>query len=80
MPQLYVYSKNGCGFCDKLTEFLDKKGFSYNKFILGEDFTVDQFLDKFGQGSTFPQTCVNHESVGGMRDTIKYLVEHNYVK
>jgi glutaredoxin len=79
MPHLYVYSKDGCGFCDKLTDFLDKKGFNYDKFTLGEDFTVDQFLSKFGPGSTFPQTCVNYESVGGMRDTIRYLVEHKYV-
>lgn len=79
MPNLYIYTKSGCGFCDKLTEFLDKKGYKYDKFLLGEDFTADQFLAKFGQGSTFPQTCVNHVSVGGMRDTIQYLVKNKLV-
>ena len=77
-PKFYVYSKSGCGFCDKLIQFMTSKGIEYERLSLGEDFTTEQFLNKFGRGSTFPQ--VNHKNlnIGGMKDTVKYIVEHNY--
>jgi len=78
-PKLYVYSKQGCGFCDKLTEFLDKKDFPYEKFDLGNDYTTDQFLGRFGQGATFPQVCTDKHHLGGMKDTIRYLHEQKLV-
>jgi len=78
-PKLYVYSKQGCGFCDKLTEFLDKKSFPYEKFDLNSDYTTDQFLCQFGRGATFPQVCVEGRNIGGMKDTIRYLHEQNLI-
>ena len=78
-PKLYVYSKQGCGFCDKLTEFLDKKDFPYEKFELNVDYTTDQFLGRFGNGSTFPQVCTDRQNLGGMKDTIRYLHEQKLV-
>ena len=76
--KFYVYSKAGCGFCDRLIQFMSLKGIKYEILSLGEDFTVEQFLNKFGRGSSFPQ--VNHKNlnIGGMKDTVKYIVEHNY--
>ena len=44
--KFYVYSKNGCGFCDKLTNFMESKGVSYEKFNLGDDFSSEDFLYK----------------------------------
>ena len=78
--KFYVYSKNGCGFCDRLTQFMDKNDIIYEKFHLGSDFTAEQFVSKFGTGSTFPQVTVTFEQIGGMKHTVKYLVEHKYVK
>lgn len=77
-PKFYVYSKSGCGFCDRITQFMASKGIQYERLTLGEDFTTEQFLRKFGRGSTFPQ--VNHKNlnIGGMKDTVKYIVEHKY--
>ena len=75
----YIYSKVGCGYCDKLIDFMDKKGVIYEKFLLGEDFTTEQFLSKFGSNSTFPQVVSKHGKIGGMRDTVTYLVNNRYV-
>ena len=77
--KFYVYSKNGCVFCDRLTQFMDKKGVSYEKFTLGEDFSTEDFVEKFGTGSTFPQVNMAYTNIGGMKDTVKYLVENRYV-
>jgi len=75
----YVYSKFGCGYCDRLTEFMDKKDIAYVKLSLGNDFTTEEFLNKFGRGSSFPQVNYKNLNIGGMKDTVRYLSEHNFV-
>lgn len=79
MSEFVVYSKSGCGYCNRLVDFLEQKDIPYTKLMLGEDYTVDQFISQFGQGSTFPRVLHNEELIGGMKDTVKYLVENNYV-
>jgi glutaredoxin len=78
-PKFYVYSKDGCGFCDRLTEFMDKNNISYEAFYLGKDFTVEEFVDKFGYKSTFPQVHADNRNIGGMKDTVRYLMDQKYV-
>lgn len=56
---------------------MDSKGIEYEKFSLGRDFTSEDFLKKFGGGSTFPQVYHDNTSVGGMRDTVRYIAENN---
>ena len=77
--KFYVYSKDGCGFCDRLTEFMDKNNIEHETFHLGKDFTVEEFVSKFGYKSTFPQVYVDNRNIGGMKDTVRYLAENNYV-
>ena len=77
--KFYVYSKSGCGYCDRLLKFMDSKGIKYEKFNLGYDFTVEEFLNKFGRGSTFPQVHYNNLNIGGMKDTVRYLSENKLV-
>ena len=60
-------------------QFMDSKGIQYEKFDLGNDFTVEEFLNKFGRGSTFPQVHYNNANIGGMKDTVRYLAEHKIV-
>ena len=77
--KFYVYSKNGCGFCDRLTDFMKTKGISYEKFNLGIDFTTEEFLNQFGKQSTFPQVMVENKHIGGMKDTVRFLMENKFV-
>ena len=77
--KFYVYSKTGCGFCDRLTEFMKTKGISYEKFNLGTDFTTEEFLNQFGKQSTFPQVMVENKHIGGMKDTVRFLMENKFV-
>ena len=77
--KFYVYSKEGCGFCDKLTDFMESKGVDYEKFNLGTDFSTEEFLYKFGRQSTFPQVVVENRKIGGMKDTVRFLLDHKIV-
>ena len=73
--KFYVYSKPGCGYCDRLTHFLESHGLAYEKFTLGTDFHHHEFIDKFGSNSSFPQAIYEGEQLGGMKDTVMYLAK-----
>ena len=78
--KFYVYSKEGCGFCNRLTEFMKTKGIRYEKFNLGADFTTEEFLLTFGKQSTFPQVVLeDNQKIGGMKDTVRFLLENKLV-
>tara|TARA_R100000988_G_C3858491_1_gene98169 strand:+ start:288 stop:533 length:246 start_codon:yes stop_codon:yes gene_type:complete len=77
--KFYVYSKDGCGFCDKLTNFMEQKGVNFEKFDLGTDFSTEDFLYKFGRQSTFPQVIVENKHIGGMKDTVRFLLDNKMV-
>jgi glutaredoxin len=44
-------------------------------YVLDRDFTPEEFYDKFGEGSTFPQIICDEKKLGGCVDTIKFLRE-----
>lgn len=75
-----VYSKKLCPWCDKVKLVLDQvsstRGTPVKIYELDVDFTRDQFIAEFGEGSTFPQVIVNEIKLGGCVDTIKYLQEN----
>ncbi len=77
--KFYVYSKESCGYCQRLTQFMSKKGVDFALLNLYEDFTVEDFLNKFGQGSTFPQVNYKNQNLGGMRETVKYMISEHLV-
>ena len=74
----YIYSKEGCGFCTRIVEFMESKGIEYTKYQLGEDYTKEEFIEKFGR-TTFPQIIHEGNNIGGMKETVKYLVENGHV-
>lgn len=73
--KFYVYSKPGCGFCGRLTEFMDSHGLVYEKFTLGYDYNIEEFLTKFGNNCTFPQVTLANKKIGGMKDTVRYIMK-----
>ena len=76
--EFLIYSKVGCTYCDKLTTLMTQYDIPYTKITLGEDYTIDEFVEKFGR-ATFPRVMFNEELVGGMRETAQFLVKKGYV-
>ena len=72
--KFYVYSKDGCGFCDRLTEFMESKGVLFERFTLDNDFSKEEFIEKFGSNTTFPKVVKEDGTViGGATETVNYL-------
>ena len=75
-----VYSKKGCGYCEKVISVLQLAELNFVEYKLDRDFDKKQFYSQFGEGSTFPQVTVDAYTIGGAADTVKYLQEYNLVE
>ena len=74
-----VYSKEGCGHCERIKTVLRLTGCTYVVYNLEEDFTREEFIAEFGEGSTFPQVSCNGNKIGGSVETVKFLKEQQKV-
>ena len=74
-----VYSKAGCPFCTKIMTVLEMTGKRFVEYKLERDFTREEFYDKFGNGSTFPQVLCDDQKLGGCSDTIQFLREEKVI-
>ena len=72
---LEIYTRNGCPYCEKLKLILESFDVTFVSQNLDDNFTREEFYEKFGDGSTFPQVTMNDISLGGCTNTIKYLQE-----
>ena len=79
MQNFTIYSRDGCPYCEKITEVMKLAKLSHVVYKLGEDFDRDAFYGQFGEGSTFPQVVVDGKKIRGCTDTVKYLKEKNIV-
>ena len=70
-----VYSKNGCPYCEKIKSVLELTEQRHVVYLLGREFTGQDFYSKFGEGSTFPQVVYDDKNLGGCVDTLRFLRE-----
>ena len=70
-----IYSKNGCPYCEKVKSVLELTKQEHQVYLLGREFTGQDFYDKFGEGSTFPQVVYDDNNLGGCVDTLRFLRE-----
>ena len=70
-----VYSKNGCPYCEKVKSVLELTEQKHVVYLLGREFTGQDFYSKFGEGSTFPQVVYDDKNLGGCVDTLRFLRE-----
>tara|TARA_Y100000389_G_scaffold96845_1_gene93632 strand:+ start:8249 stop:8485 length:237 start_codon:yes stop_codon:yes gene_type:complete len=68
-----IYSKTGCPYCDKIKTVLELTEQKHVVYLLDREFTKENFYDKFGEQSTFPQVICDNSVVGGCVDTIRFL-------
>tara|TARA_B100000900_G_scaffold402204_1_gene407807 strand:+ start:1201 stop:1437 length:237 start_codon:yes stop_codon:yes gene_type:complete len=74
-----VYSKLGCGHCEKVISVLQLAQLNFVEYKLDEHFDKKEFISQFGEGSTFPQVSVDDRTIGGAAETVKYLQQYKLV-
>jgi glutaredoxin 3 len=71
---LEIYTRNGCPYCEKLKLILESFDVTFDSHNLDDNFTREEFYEKFGEGATFPQVLLDGSNMGGCAETIEYLV------
>ncbi len=68
-----IYSRSGCPFCNKLITVVEYEGLPHLVYSLDRDYTREEFYEKFGEGSTFPQVMLDDLHLGGCQESIKHM-------
>ena len=68
-----IYSRSGCPFCTKLITVVEYEGLPHIVYVLDRDYTREEFYEKFGEGSTFPQLILDGIHLGGCQESIKHM-------
>jgi len=75
-----IYSKESCPYCSKAVFLAEKilressqQNHELNKYMLDQDFTREQLLEKFPSARTYPQITIDGLSIGGYQEFEKYI-------
>ena len=76
--KIEIYSKTNCVYCDRAVHIAQQmiqetSEHSYDKYMLDEDFTREELLEKFPNARTFPQIVIDGENIGGYSNFLNYL-------
>ena len=74
-----VFSREGCPACNKVQQVLQLAEVEHVIYKVNRDFTREEFLQKFGESSTYPMVVMDGEVIGGCQETVKYLREQKLV-
>lgn len=67
MPQVTIYTKNYCPYCEAALRLLDRKGVRYERIEVTSAAIQDEMAKKAGR-RTVPQIFIGGKPVGGSDD------------
>ena len=67
-----IYS-NGNQECERIKSLLESLTPIVHVYVLGKQFTEDQFKKEFGEEATYPQIAIGHQHVGSMKEALQYM-------
>lgn len=68
-----IYGKDNCAYCNMAKQLCESKGLDYEYVMLDEDYTQDEFFEKFPTARTFPQIIMDGEAIGGFNELRELL-------
>lgn len=76
---IQVYTISNCGYCGKVKQLLERAKLDYIQTVVGRDITREEFKELYPRITGFPYVLIDGESIGGLIDTVKYLVDKGLV-
>ena len=76
---IHIYKTNGCGYCVKIIELMNRAGIDYEATVVGVGMTMNEFKELYPNAAGFPYVIVDGEPVGGLTETVKLFVEKGLV-
>ena len=77
--EIITYTSPGCFYCDQLKELFKRAELEYELITVATPEETQSFREKFPEVRGFPYVIVDGESVGGLVETAKLLLEKGLV-
>lgn len=68
-----LYGKQNCGFCTMAIQLLENSDLAYEKFIIDENITREEFVTKFPNVRTVPYITIEEQEIGGYQQLKEYV-------
>ncbi len=68
MPQIDVYTKPYCPYCERAKALLEQKGAEYNEIVASHDSALRNEMNARSGRYTYPQIFINGTHIGGCDD------------
>lgn len=68
MPQIDIYTKPYCPYCDRAKALLEQKGAEYNEIVASHDPALRAEMNERSGRYTYPQIFIDDKHVGGCDD------------
>ena len=73
--QAVIYS-NGNMECERAKTLLEKLNFQIQVYRLNQHFSAKGFVTEFGPEAEYPQVNIGFKHIGGLKDTLQYMKDH----
>jgi len=70
-----IYTRPGCGFCDKTKDLLRSGNIPYIENRLDVDFTREILVEKYSTAKTYPVIVVDGFYIGGYNELSAFMEE-----
>lgn len=69
MPEVVIYSRPFCGYCDLAKRLFERKGVTYSELDVSTDLSLkSEMISRSGGRMTFPQIFIGSRHIGGYTD------------
>jgi len=70
MPQIDIYTKPYCPYCERAKALLDSKGAEYHEIVASHDPALRQEMNERSGRYTYPQIFIDGRHIGGCDDLV----------
>ena len=77
--EIKIFTTNGCGYCAKMRELMDRVGLEYKEYRLGRTLTMEEFQTYFPNETSFPRLIIDGKPIGDLTTSVRYFVERGMI-
>ncbi len=77
--EIKIFTTNGCGYCSKMKELMDRTGLEYKEYRLGRTLTIEEYHKYFPDHSSFPRLVIDEQPIGDLVEAVRYFVERGMI-
>lgn len=71
---IFIYTKDGCSFCNRAINEIEKLGCKYDTCNISEDLEMANTIKIENNFNTFPQIYIKTKFIGGYDSLLTYLM------